>query len=96
MRTLLLADIRGVFGEKKADRLKSEVLTAALNAMTDRPWPTFDRGRWMTPAGIARLLKPFGISSETIRFGEDTAKGYRVSAFEDAFVRYLPSEGVTS
>ena len=85
------SDIRGVFAEKRVDRLKSEVLTTALNAMTDRPWPTFDRGRWMTPAGIARLLKPFGISPETIRFGEDTAKGYRLSAFEDAFARYLPS-----
>jgi Protein of unknown function (DUF3631)/Bifunctional DNA primase/polymerase, N-terminal/Primase C terminal 2 (PriCT-2) len=90
MRTLLLADIRGVFAEKRADRLKSETLTTALNAMTDRPWPTFDRGRWMTPAGIARLLKPFEISSETIRFGEETAKGYRLSAFDDAFARYLP------
>jgi len=50
----------------------------------------------MTPAGIARLLKPFGISPETIRVGEDTAKGYRLSAFEDAFARYLPPEGVTT
>ena len=50
----------------------------------------------MTPAGIARMLKPFGIGSETIRFGEDTAKAYRLSAFEDAFARYLPSEGVTT
>ena len=96
MRTLLLSDIQVVFGMKKTDRLKSEMLTTALNAMTDRPWPTFDRGRWMTPAGIARMLKPFGIGSETIRFGEETAKGYRLSAFDDAFTRYLPFEGVTA
>lgn len=95
MRSLLLSDIRAIFGEKRVDRLRSEVLATALNAMSDRPWPTFDRGRWMTPAGIARLLRPFGITPETIRFGEDTAKGYRLSAFEDAFGRYLPSEDVT-
>jgi putative DNA primase/helicase len=64
--------------------------------MNDRPWPTFDRGRWITPAGIARMLKPYGIGSETIRLGEEFAKGYRLSAFEDAFARYLPSEGVTA
>lgn len=96
MRTLLLSDIRGVFREKKVDRLKSEALVAVLVAMTDRPWPTFDRGRWITPAGIARMLRPYGICSETIRFGEELAKGYRLSAFEDAFARYLHSEGVTA
>jgi putative DNA primase/helicase len=96
MRTLLLSDIRGVFREKKVDRIKSEALVTALVAMNDRPWPTFDRGRWITPAGIARMLRPYGIGSETIRFGEEPAKGYRLSAFEDAFARYLPSEGVTA
>jgi Protein of unknown function (DUF3631) len=67
-----------------------------LRSPTDRPWPTFDRGRWITPAGIARMLRPYGIGSETIRFGEDTAKGYRHSAFEDAFARYLPFKDVTA
>ncbi len=96
MRTLLLSDIRVVFREKKVDRLKSEALAIALAAMTDRPWPTFDKGRWITPAGIARMLRPYGIAPETIRFGEETAKGYHLSAFEDAFSRYLPSEAVTA
>jgi putative DNA primase/helicase len=96
MRTLLLSDIRAVFREKNVDRIKSEALVTALIAMTDRPWPTFDRGRWITPAGIARMLRPYGIGSETIRLGEEFAKGYRLSAFEDAFARYLTSEGVTT
>jgi Protein of unknown function (DUF3631) len=96
MRTLLLSDIRVVFREKKIDRLKSEALATALAEMNDRPWPTFDKGRCITPAGIARMLRPYGIGSETIRFGEETAKGYRLSAFEDTFARYLPPEGVTA
>jgi len=33
MRTLLLADIWGVFGAKKVDRAKSEALATALAAM---------------------------------------------------------------
>jgi putative DNA primase/helicase len=91
MRTQLLFDIREVFREKKTERLKTDMLVTALVAMSDRPWPTFDKGRWITPAGVARMLRPYGIAPETIRFGEETAKGYRLAAFEDAFARYLPS-----
>ena len=40
---------------------------------------------------IARLLKPLGISSGTIRLEHGrTAKGYYLKRFEDAFTRYLP------
>jgi Protein of unknown function (DUF3631) len=60
MRTLLLSDIRGVFRDKKVDRIKSETVAMALASMTDRPWPTFDKGKWITPAGIARMLRPYG------------------------------------
>ena len=96
IRTLLLSDIRGVFREKEVDRIKGETVGMALASMTDRPWPTFDKGRWITPTGIARMLRPYGIAPETIRFGEETAKGYRLSAFEDTFARYLPPESVTA
>jgi putative DNA primase/helicase len=88
--TLLLEDIRVLFRERDVDRLKSEELTTALSAMLDRPWPTFDRGRSISAAGIARLLKPYGIIPGTIRTGTETARGYLRSAFEDAFSRYLP------
>ena len=88
--TLLLEDIRMLFRERDVDRLKSEGVTTALSTMLDRPWPTFDRGRPISPAGIARLLKPYGITPGTIRIGEETARGYLRSAFEDAFSRYLP------
>jgi hypothetical protein len=35
MRTLLLADIRGVFGAKKVDRTKSEALATACPSSDD-------------------------------------------------------------
>ena len=93
--TLLLADIRDQFSAQKVDRLTSEDLTSALSSMRERPWPTFDRGRPITPAVVAKMLKPYGIRPGTIRTGEATAKGYYLSAFEDAFARYLPPEAVT-
>ncbi len=95
MHTLLLSDIRDQFSAQKVDRLTSEDLTGALSSMAERPWPTFDRGRAITPATVAKMLKPYGIAPGTIRTDERTKKGYYLSAFEDAFARYLPPEAVT-
>lgn len=89
--TLLLSDIRDLFKARQVDRLKSEELTTSLSALLDRPWPVFERGRPISPTSIARLLKPYGIIPGTIRTGDETARGYRRDAFEDAFSRYLPS-----
>jgi hypothetical protein len=42
------------------------------------------------------MLGHFGILSGTIRLPSGkTPKGYHLSAFEDAFVRYLPGENAT-
>lgn len=94
LRALLLADMRDIFRAKKIDRIKSEALAALLASLTDRPWNTFDRGRPITTSGVARMLKPYGIFSATIRLDlNTTAKGYTLSAFNDAFARYLAPEG---
>ena len=68
---------------------RSANLVDALNANKDMPWHEFNRGRPLSAAQLAQLLRPFGIQSRTIRFGSDTAKGYYLSDFEDAFARYL-------
>lgn len=45
----------------------------------------------MSPAQIARVLKPFGVSTRTLRLGEDDrAKGHLRDDFKEAFSRYLP------
>lgn len=99
--TMLLADIRAAFDEKKTDRLTSEKLVSHLLELDDRPWPELGKSRKpITKARLAVLLKPFKISPGTIRLGEGrnspTAKGYYRSAFEDAFARYsLPDQTVT-
>jgi hypothetical protein len=91
----LLKDVRSIFAERpEDDAIRSTDLLAKLNALTDRPWPTFSRGdKPLNGHGLARLLKPFGITSAgTLRFGTGTAKGYRRGGFDDAFARYLGSE----
>jgi putative DNA primase/helicase len=94
---MLLSDIRDVFAARKADRLPSEKLVEHLFGMQDRPWPTFNRGKGLRPARLARMLKPFGITPRTIRLDTgNTPKGYYLPAFEDAFARYLAVQTATT
>jgi hypothetical protein len=97
LRTMLLGDIRAYFQSKGTDRQSSDELVKHLISLDERPWSELHKGRPLTKAGLARLLKPFGILPTTIRFdGIQTAKGYYLTAFEDAFARYLAPETVTT
>jgi len=89
---MLLKDIRAVFEFTNDTALPTTTIVGYLEKMEDRPWADFARGKTITPTQIARLLKPFDISPKTIRFGvgeADTAKGYKLEWFSDAFERYL-------
>jgi hypothetical protein len=97
MRTMMLNDIRSCFQSTGIDRVASDALVSYLVNLDDRPWPEFNKGRSITKAGLARLLKPFRILPSTIRLdGDRTAKGYYLSTFEDAFTRYLPAQTATA
>jgi uncharacterized protein DUF3631 len=86
---LLLRDIQQVFQDKGADRLATADLLDALNSNEEMPWCEWKGGRPLTAAQLAQVLRPFDIHPKTVRFGEDTAKGYNRIDFEDAFERYL-------
>jgi putative DNA primase/helicase len=90
MREQLLADIRILFESRGTDRLFGEDIVSELAEMDGRPWPEFSRGKPLTKAKLARLLKPFGIRPKTVRIGDDRAKGYELEDFKDAFSRYIP------
>jgi hypothetical protein len=99
--TILFGDIKVVLssdlpyvtrdGERQ---MTSEKLAGALVAIEEHPWAEFGRsGKPITKYTLARLLRPYKIRPATIRIGpapEDTAKGYKISQFTDAFARYLP------
>jgi putative DNA primase/helicase len=87
----LLGDIRGVFEKRSVDRLSSEDLVLALVGLEERPWVEY-RGKPVTMAKLARLLRPFGVVSGTIRLPDGTAKGYLLDQFTDPFARYLPTK----
>ena len=88
---LLLADIRDVFLAKGGDRIAGRDLIAALNALEDRPWSEWSRGRPMSQAQMSRRIGEYGIVSGNIKtgFGSEVVKGFYFRKFEDAFARYL-------
>jgi hypothetical protein len=84
----LLSDIRTIYDAH--DKIFSHELVEKLIKIEDHPWGEWRRGKPITQNGLARLLKPFGILSKTIRIGENNLKGYSLEQFVDAFNRYLP------
>jgi len=90
----LLADIREVFGAD--DRVTSVNLASRLAALEESPWGDL-YGKALDARGLARRLKPYGVSPRTIRLDDgSTPKGYKREQFEDAWARYCPTEGGAS
>jgi hypothetical protein len=92
IRVLLLVDIRTIFTDRNLDRVPSADLVGALNSIEGRPWAEWNRGKGLSPNGLARQLAPFGIAPGTIRTANGTPKGYLLVQFDDAFARYLPED----
>jgi hypothetical protein len=88
--TRLLADVRTLFVEAGVDRVSSADLVIRLAADPESPWAEWKGGKPITQAQLARVLKPFGIASETIRLPSGgNPRGYLRTQFEDAWERYL-------
>lgn len=88
-----LSDIRNVFG---SERMSSQELVRLLIALEESPWGMWSRawGASLTPQALARLLRPYEIGPQAIRFGSEQKKGYHRASFEDAWARYLPQNGL--
>jgi hypothetical protein len=86
---MALSDIKAIFAERCKDQISSADLIATLAGMHERPWPEWRGGKPITQNALARLLRPYGIATGTIREGAATPKGYQLAHFQDAFERYL-------
>lgn len=87
--TQLLAAIRQAMGT--ADAASTVDLLAAINADETMPFGGWREGKGIDARALARLLKPYGVKSRTVRVGHGTAKGYHVAELADVWARYLPS-----
>ena len=89
-RTLLLADIRDIFGQTEATRMSSLDICSRLRDIELHPWPEFRDGKPITVRQLARLLEPLGIHPKQLRMGDSNIRGYELDDFTDSFARYLP------
>ena len=83
---LLLRDIAEMLERRNGDKIGSANLCAELYALEESPWAEWRRGSPITPRGVAKLLKPFGIKPNRDRAGSY----YPLRGFADALNRYLP------
>jgi hypothetical protein len=87
----LLEDSRAIYDDIGGEVVASAKLVELLNALDGRPYSDRQGGKGVTSAWLAKQLKTFGIKpAGTVRLGAKTAKGYRWSAFEDSWARFLP------
>lgn len=89
----LLVACREIFTEATLTKedgkfLRTPDLIHRLCLRDEEPWPTYTRGKQITPEALARLLREFGIKSMFNR--RRTAKGYFEYAFEEAWKKYHP------
>ena len=92
----LLADIRKAFNGQES--MSTENILKSLCELEEAPWADM-RGKALDARKLARLLKPYGVESRTVRIGDRTPKGYTKEDLWDPWIRYLgepPQESATS
>ena len=91
----LLGDLRAVFhSEGDPPTLATQSILQALHQMDTRPWSRYEKGRPLSPHGLAKLLRPFRITPTTVRLVNDIRKGYKLREFVPLWTAYCP-EAVT-
>ena len=86
----LLTDLRVIFQEDVRNGWGSTDLIQKLcERFEDHAWPTYCKGKVITPRQLATLLQPFGIKPKTER-SLGSKRGYMTEVFKDSFKRYLP------
>lgn len=89
IKTQLLIDIHELFKTRAVDKMASQDICDSLSEMDERPWATWRKGKAISTNQLARLLRDFGVKSQTIRpKGEPTIKGYYMANFQDSWGRY--------
>jgi putative DNA primase/helicase len=86
----LLADIQEIFDIKSVIKISTAELIQFLCEDSEKTWSTYNRGKPLSPRQLSTKLKDYGIASKTIRINNyETAKGFEIEQFKDAFTRYL-------
>jgi hypothetical protein len=84
----LLADLRDVFGD--LDAMHGDAILGQLHKISEAPWGDYF-GKPMTARDMAKLLRPYGVSSVDVKIDGVNRKGYRREHLHDTWTRYLPT-----
>jgi hypothetical protein len=79
----LLSDIRHVFALRKWKAIGTDRLISELVSLDESPWEE------LTPTKLARMLRPFNVSSRQIWLGDKNVRGYKHDDFKSVFDSYL-------
>jgi hypothetical protein len=85
----LLADLRDVFDAAGADAMHGETILTKLHGISEAPWGDYF-GRPLNARDMAKLLKPYSVSSTDVKIDGTNRKGYRRDHLHDPWTRYLP------
>jgi putative DNA primase/helicase len=85
IKVRLLADIRLVLDGEPGPTIGSAELCDKLGKFETAPWSTFSRGKPLSPAKLARMLRTFPIYVRKL----GARNGYATADFANAFARYL-------
>lgn len=83
----LLEDLQTIF--KGEQELQTKTIIDRLCDLEEAPWGDL-YGKAITPRGLAKILKPYGIKSKNISIGTTRPKGYSAADIKDSWERYLP------
>lgn len=88
----LLAELKEVFAGATA--LHTATIIERLCALPEAPWSDY-YGRRVTDRDLAKILRPYGVRSKTVREPDNdrTGKGYHAHDLADAWSRYVPEGG---
>ena len=102
MGNLLLADLRDLHraelesakerGKNPPDCILSKDLDKLLHNLEERPWGNWKNGNPISSHVRGKLLKKYGIQTETLRDGPARGKGYLWEAFFSAWDSYLEDD----
>ena len=92
----LLSDIKAVFDRTRQSRIFSTDLLEYLCADEESAWATWNKGRPMSARQLSKRLEGFGIVPKNVRIGTGQRKGYDLTDFHNAFIRYIPRPTVLS
>jgi len=86
----LLRDLAAIFAEIADGFMPTQDILDELHGLDERPWSTWKRGQPLNAHNLARLLKPFGLHPDQVRYGKDVVRGYTPADFAEVFRVYLP------